>query len=337
MKPIHGALLSLALLISGCAHPTLCKVQVVDTAGAPVPGAEVTVGWSWSYDVSGKTSPKSRHKTGIADGTGRYTFIGMTKGGIGVSASKDGYYTTFAGPAEKQPVVVELRKQINPIPMYAKEATIDLPSGSGAYAYDLFVGDLVAPHGVGIITDLIFHVQTTTTNWRDQTIYRLSGDVTFPDANDGLQAFFVPHRVHPESEYQLPLSAPIDGYAPSLARANGDTEAVYREHGYHRIGAESLPKLWYWTDNYAFRDSARSWMEEVKYFLRIRSNHDSGPCYGVIRGIFRFGYRGDDIPYVKFGYFVNPAHSQDIEYDPKQNLITEFRRYKPRERSPGFP
>ena len=122
MKTTHLALLSLALLISGCAHPTICKVQVVDTDGVPVPSAEVTVGWSWSYDFSGKTSPKSRHKTGIADENGRYTFFGMTKGSIGVSASKEGYYRTFAGPADKQPVVVELRRQLNPIPMYAKDA-----------------------------------------------------------------------------------------------------------------------------------------------------------------------------------------------------------------------
>ena len=337
MKTTHLVLLGLALLIPGCAHPTICKVQVVDTVGAPVPGAEVTVGWSWSYDVSGKTSPKSRHKTGIANENGRYTFFGLTKGGIGVSASKDGYYRTFAGSAEKQPVVVELRKQINPVAMYAKDAKIDLPTGSGEYAYDFFVGDLVAPHGVGIVTDLIFHVQTTITNWRDRTIYRLGGDITFPNENDGLQVFFVPNRVLPESEYQLPLSAPSDGYAPSLASANGDTETVYREHGYRRTATESLPKPWYWTNKNAFRDTSRAWMEEVNYYLRIRSNNEIGPCYGVIQGMFRFGYRGDNIPNVEFRYFVNPDRSQNIEYAPKKNLVTEFRRYKLWEYSPGFP
>ena len=333
MKTTHLALLSLALLISGCAHPTICKVQVVDTDGVPVPSAEVTVGWSWSYDFSGKTSPKSRHKTGIADENGRYTFFGMTKGSIGVSASKEGYYRTFAGPADKQPVVVELRRQLNPIPMYAKDAKIDLPSGDGTYAYDLFVGDLVAPHGVGLVTDMIFHIQTTTRNWRDRTIDYLNGNVTFPHANDGLQAFFVPNRVHPISEYQLPLSSPSDGYAPSLAEANGDSEAIYRKYGYNRSGDDCLPKPWYWTDSYKFRDPARSWMEEVHYFLRIRSNNERGPCYGVI-GMFRFGYRGDDIPYIEFTYFVNPDHSQNIECDPKQNLMTEFHRYKLWEYSP---
>jgi hypothetical protein len=325
------------LLLGGCAHPTVCRVHVTDTSGTPVPEAEVTVGWSWSYDPSGMTSPKSRSRTGRADSAGNYTFLGMTKGGIGVSASKEGYYRTFAGSAEKQPVVVELRRQLNPIPMYAKDAKIDLPSGGGAYAYDLFVGDLVAPHGVGIVTDMIFHIQTTTTNWRDRTIYYLHGDVTFPNANDGLQAFFVPNRVHPESEYRLPLSAPSDGYAPSLVDANGNTEEVYREYGDHHTGVDSLPKPWYWTDKYAFRDPIRSWMEEVNYFLRIRSNSERGACYGVVRGMFRFGYRGDNIPYIEFGYFANPDHSQNIEYDPKQNLLTEFRRYKLWEYSPGYP
>ena len=78
-------------------------------------------------------------------------------------------------------------------------------------------------------------------------------------------------------------------------------------------------------------------MEEVNYYLRIRSNNEIGPCYGVIQGMFRFGYRGDNIPNVEFRYFVNPDRSQNIEYAPKKNLVTEFRRYKLWEYSPGFP
>ena len=55
--------------------------------------------------------------------------FGMTKGSIGVSASKEGYHMTLH--QHKQPVVVELRRQLNLIPMYAKDAKIDLPSGDG--------------------------------------------------------------------------------------------------------------------------------------------------------------------------------------------------------------
>ena len=152
----------------------------------------------------------------------------------------------------------------------------------------------------------------------------MNGNV-IPHANDGFQAFFVLNRVHPISNINS-LSSPSDGYAPSLPRRM----AIAVDISQVRVqppGDDCLPKPWYWTDSYKFRDPARSWMEEVHYFLRIRSNNERGPCYGVI-GMFRFGYRGDDIPYIEFTYFVNPDHSQNIECDTKHNLMTEFHRYK---------
>ena len=339
MRPIYVILICLlALLINGCAHPTICKVDVVDTSGSPVPGAEVTVGWSWSYDVSGKTSPKSRHKTGTADARGRYIFVGMTKGGVGISATGQGYYRTFAGPAEANPVVVLLRKKQNPVPMYAKRAKLDLPSGNGNYAYDLFVGDLVAPHGVGTTTDLVFHVSTTTSNWRDRTIYRLNGDVVFPGSRDGIQSFFVPQRIdYPRSDYTLPFTAPETGYVSTLTEANGDTQTRYKDHSLRRENMHNLLQPWYWTSSYKIRDPAHYWSEDINYFVRVRSSVGPTPCYGLISGVVEFGYRGNDIPHISFTYYINPDGTTNIEYDPSQNLITEFRRYKLWEYSPGYP
>ena len=289
------------------------------------------------------------------DTNGLVVIKGKSGGKLNYKINKDGYYYTrgnyqFSGVGgiiikDKKwqpwnPTVDGILRKIKkkPIPMYAKEAKVDLPSGNGSFAYDLYVGDLVKPHGIGTSTDLVFHVSTTSTNWRDKSIYHLHGDITFPSVNDGIQTVFVPHRVSPRSGYQMPFIAPESGYSPSLKDANGDTETRYREVGYRKADKSTLPNAWYWTADYHYTDvSPRYWGEEINYFIKVRSMSDGKSCYGLIRGQIRFGYRGADVPWIEFTYFINPDGSRCIEYDPSKNLVTNFGKYKIREYSPNAP
>ncbi len=312
--------------------PTHLNIQVVDTAGKPVPEAEVTVGWSWSYDVSGKTGPESDRSEGVADTEGRYTFFGITRGGVAVSAVKDGFYRTFTGPVEDDPVLVELRKKVNPTPLYAKQASLDLPSGEGRFGYDLFEGDLVAPHGVGKRADLFFVVHRTTSQWRGQTQYQLHGDVEFPHRDDGIQSFFILNRTLPQSQYLLPFTTRTTGYLPTLHDADQQYPNYFRASVY--MNDPEAPEPWYWTEKYRHKGEIRDWSEEVHYLIRVRSGTADGACYGLVRGSFRFGIHGADTPNVSFEYYLNPDHTTNIEYDRKLNLIPALGRYRAPEYRP---
>jgi hypothetical protein len=329
--------------------PTVLHIHVMDTKGKPVANAKVTVGWSW-YRMRDwgdwNASPQGNSKTGVANENGDYTFVGFTKGQVGASASKDGYYSGTSDDSQK----IILRKKQNPILMYAKNAWVDLPTGNGDFGYDLFAGDLVAPYGTGKHPDFIFRVCTTNLVWRDRQFKRLQADIVFPSSEDGIQTVFIPSfEASPSSAYRFPFLAPESGYQRSLKDANGNTETLFNEYAHqpqirNKAGKlpvwyrddSKLPHRWYWTDSYHLilsRD--RVWMEEVNYFFKIRS--DSGhACYGIIRGILRADYRGGDIPSVEFEYYINPDGTPNIEFDPAHNLMKRFSR-NPIESKVGIP
>jgi len=329
--------------------PTVLHVRVTDTEGKPVANAKVTVGWSWyrMRDLGDwNASPQGDSKQGVANERGEYTFVGFTKGSVGASASKDGYYSGTADDPEK----IILRKKQHPIPMYAKNAWVDLPAGDGDFGYDLFAGDLVAPYGTGTHSDFIFRVGTTNLVWRGRQFKRLQADIVFPSPDDGIQAVFVPSfEVSPSSNYRLPFVAPESGYQHSLKEANGNTQILFSEYAHqpqirnkdskspiwYRDDSK-LPQRWYWTEAYHLTLSRdRVWMEEVNYLFKVSS--DSGHAhYGIIRGILRADYRGGDIPCVEFEYYVNPDGTQNIEFDPAHNLMKRFS-HNPIENAAGIP
>ncbi|MDP4611437.1 MAG: carboxypeptidase-like regulatory domain-containing protein [Opitutales bacterium] len=153
------ALIFCCNILCGISLPRHFKVKVVDVEENPIANAEVIVGWSWGGTWT--EGPKGDSKKGVSNSKGEYTFLGLTKGTPSVSVMKDGYYRTWRGKVEADPIQVQLRKQENPAPMYAKRAKVDLPNGNGDFGYDLFIGDLVEPHGIGKNSDIIFRVTTT--------------------------------------------------------------------------------------------------------------------------------------------------------------------------------
>ena len=319
-------------LLAGCSTPTLLHVRVIDTDGKPVANAKVNVGWTWYPFGSGwdwNASSRGDHKEGISNEKGEYNFFGLTRGEIGVSASKEGFYSGGA----KNPQQIILRRKIHPVPMYAKQATYDLPSGEGDYGYDMFAGDLVAPYGVGVHVDFIIRVGTTNLIWRGRQFKHLQADIVFPNPADGIQAVFIPSFVvNPSSAYRFPFMAPEFGYKRSMNEANGNTQLLYNEYQHQpQIKKDDgksparwlrddskLPKRWYWVDDYQLtlgRD--RVWSEEINYFIKIRSDTIGHACYGIIPGYFRANYRGNDIPSIEFSYYVNPDGTRNIEIDGK--------------------
>ena len=329
VKALSSILLALLPLTSVWAIglPTHRNIKVTDSESEPVADAEVVVGWSWGG--SWTEGPKGNSKKGKTNKNGKYTFLWLTKGRLGVTAEKEGYYRTHTIPQVGEDIVVQLREKKNPIPMYAKRAKIDLPNGDGDFGYDMTVGDLVKPHGVGEHTDFIFRVSTTEHENEYREWYKLHGEIVFSNENDGIQAVYVPYRVYPRSEYRLPFTAPKDGYLVSLTQAIGSSRENYIR--------DKEDNVWFWTEDFFWKDPAQNWAEEAHFFMKVRSDEESGACYAILRNPPKFSYRAGDMPWITFDYFFNPAHSRNLEFDKDKNMMKEFRRYRLEEYKPGYP
>ena len=78
-------------------------------------------------------------------------------------------------------------------------------------------------------------------------------------------------------------------------------------------------------------------MEEINYFIKVRSRDGAHPCFGFLRGEIRFGYDDNRIPSVGFTYYVNPDGTKNIEFDPSRNLIKTLGRHRTYEYQAGYP
>ena len=137
--------------------------KVVDETGAPVSGAEISVGmWLWTVDENGVD--------GMTDRDGIFIASGQSADEIIYSISKDGYYRTSGKfrlsqepdaavkggkwmPYGKERQVI-LKRRIKPIPMFAVRKTFYLPELGRSYGFDTLEMDLVKPFGKGEHTDI---------------------------------------------------------------------------------------------------------------------------------------------------------------------------------------
>ncbi len=307
-------------------NPTMrmpVEFRVIDASENPIPHAEIAGYYRKGF-------------AGRTDAEGAYVLRGKLHYEGHYAVRKHSYYATHGrlsltsmGYSVKRgrwlpndPVIpVVLRPVTNPIPMYARKARVTLPAEGGLFGYDLAVGDLVAPHGKGLRTDLLIKVDSAPSGESTFDRRRIMGDVSFPDSADGLRAVYVPQQIYPRSEYRMPFQAPEEGYLASLREADSDAREQYQAYDYRQVDASALPEIWHWTDAYRFTGEQRTWDSEVNYFLRVRSHDPEGPLYGLIRGRFSFKYTKDNNPVVSFTYYLNPDHSTNIEYDPKRNLF----------------
>ena len=282
---------------------------VVDDKGSPVPGAVVR-------------GVSRRPVDGVTDEQGVFRWASDSRSIEWLRLSKNGYYETEQQPRQRATVTTELaaahtnvlrvvlKRCRNPITMYAKRASVDLPTVSGVYGYDLMVGDLVKPHGKGSVSDFVFHVA------KGKSLYGLDLDITFSSATDGIQRYDS-SREHGndgprQSAYIFPYDAPADGYESSLSTADKVADRGRNEH-----------------------EKGENLYHNGNYLFRVRSDSVTNGLYGRVYGFFRSGINGTTIPNVEFTYFLNPTGARSLEWDEKNNLITEMSRYRTREYPPN--
>jgi hypothetical protein len=283
-------------------------LKAVDEQGNPVADAHVRMSFEGPLNWNGSSS-QIVSVTGITDQNGAFSGEGHsfdTKGGL---IQKAGYYSSSPESYKFEKVIggkwqpwnptlnVVLKRIINPIPMYARKAQIEVPEAaeSAPVGFDLEAGDWVAPHGKGVTSDFLVSLKRQFTDRRN---YEAGITITFPNKGDGLQPIS-PEDVNSGSELKLPRTAPEEGYEPKLATT---------------IGAK------------AGGPGHEDAQANRSYFIRTRTVLDSdgnvkSARYGKIDGDIRLDAINSKTCIMLFTYYFNPtANDRNMEFDPKKNL-----------------
>jgi hypothetical protein len=280
-------------------HLTL---NVVDEAGAPVPGAKASVSYFVPPPV-GKPidSIASETITGLTGEDGVFKATHRDRSiSLSFRVQKDGFYRSdvvdqLGPPMNYDPVrwnptlTIELKKISQPIAMYAQRLHwITEPRITNQrFGYDLTMGDWTLPYGKGQRSDIIFMKEFQGKAPYDY-LSRLT--VSFPNQGDGIQSFSVPYPIMQGSLLRSAHQAPTDGYQPQLIK----------EESAHPGQPTKEPE----------NDQNRGYYIRVQTILDASGNVKSA-LYGKLYGDF-----------MQFTYYLNPTpNDRNIEFDPNRNLL----------------
>ncbi len=298
-------------------------IRAVDDEGKIVVGAKAGV--SWENANATKPSERIISAEGVTDQDGRVTLDGKTfASGVSYGVNKEGYYAAWglryhfkdSRYLRWQPwnptVEVVLKRQKNPVPMYAKRVGVEIPASKTDIGYDLCIGDWVAPHGKGKVVDVIFHSEAEVEN---DSNYRGELTVTFPGNGNGLIAFEAPPSGQ-LSPLRMPYEAPADGY---------QSKRIWRSARRYNLQAHK-------NEEYV-NDSSKT----QNFFIRVHTEMNAEgkvvkAMYGKIHAPFEYDPRGFERngatgrQGIFFTYYLNPDGTRNIEYDTKRNLLKSPRR-----------
>lgn len=282
-------------------HEWKVTLKVVDESGNPIAGAIASVGY---FDHSQPASID-----GLTDSNGVFMASQNSFGGeLGFSAKKPGYYPTrepsynldfdYKSTNWNPTPIIVLKKIGNPVPMYAKNARVEIPVINIAVGFDLEKGDWVSPFGAGVFPDLIFQAQR---RWAGRHDFDCSVKITFSNQYDGLVPVSVP--LAQGSDLRMAGTAPETGYIAAVSRSLSHTPAAA------------------WVDNESQGN------RDMNYYIRVRSSLDPNgnvrsALYGKIYGDFALDPMNSKTLKIFFTYYLNPQqNSRDVEYNPTRDLF----------------
>ena len=311
--------LTIAVLVSGCAfaqvsesHTWTVKLKVVDDDGTPVTGAAVAIAYpvprppNQTIDNGEESSARVK---GLTDTSGIFVVSHSSQPGflgfpLGIRIQKEGYYSSWIqhdfGPgydtSKWNPSLTLVLKKIGkPIPMYARQAQIELPAVDKPIGFDLMKYDWVAPYGKGEQSDIVFE---THRNWVSRHDFDSTLRITFLNPNDGLLIAPVLDSLG-SSGPRIAVTAPLNGYIPELERELGNS-----------------PTSGWKNDS-----------KDQNYYLRLRTVLDENgnvksALYGKFYGDFTLDPINSQTTLVLFTYYLNPTpNSRNVEFDPQKNLF----------------
>ena len=308
-------LLAAFLLIFQC--PAFClelpeacvTVQVVGEDGNPIQDAEAVVVFSGAAEKDPKAHDEFGVK-GLTDANGKFTAIAKARAWFDYIATKQGYYRTqnaetymFKDIEENRLVPwnptlqLVLKKIGNPVPMYARERTVQMPVEDQKVGFDLQICDWVAPYGKGVNNDFMFCFEKRPTPNGNVVKYTLS----FSNKNDGIQP--VEAKLGLGSKLELPRFAPDNGYLGEWIIREGDENII--------------------------RNTSPT--QNRSYFFRVRSavvDENIKALYGKIRGDFGCGGYRRGLPKITFTYYLNPDGTRNMEFDTEKNLTKGMKSFE---------
>ncbi len=291
--------------------------RVTDDEGQPIDSAMIRAAFFFDPKKQGLILGKT-------DTNGFCTVEGLTYTDVSYQIEKDGYYRTdgrYVFGMVDPPVInnrwqpwnptntVTLKPIKNPVPMCVKKVEITMPLSDQPIGFDLEKGDLVAPYGKGIRTDMIFSASGSFESNFERNSWL---EITFLNQKDGIQAFEIP--VDPEfkdkSAFASPYFAPESGYA---------TNWIYKRK-ITRNGAERINPSPRGNMNFFFR---------VQTVLNEKGEIISAQ-YGKIYGDIVCDFADEKRLGVYFTYYLNPEpNSRNLEFDTKKNLFPSMKINQP--------
>jgi hypothetical protein len=285
-------------------------VKVVDDDGNPVENASARIAFRVGSSPEHKGDTK-RHE-GLSDKNGVFTATGPSYNQIYYGAQKEGYYETIGLECKYKKIsptrlywepynpelTVVLKKTIEPVPMYARKKTLQMPELNKTIGYDLEIGDWVAPHGKGTKSDFICYATRRSASMQD---FDTLVQITFSNAGDGIME----HSVNKKHGSCLisPQKAPLGNYKTEWKR-----EKSARPNGQH-INWDADESM-----NYLFR--VRTQLDENGRIISAN--------YGKIYGDIVTGGEVAEKLWLHFTYYYNPnPQSRSLEYDARRNLAEE--------------
>lgn len=277
-----GVLLSLFMMMRACGQMTTL-VSVKDEQGNPIEGAEVE--FLYARPQGYESVKKTTNHNGVVKDTGKTNFH------LNVYVEKKGFYQATYAKSNKgtnleknknHDLTVTLKKEVNPIGLFAKKWRLLSPSLGEKIGYDFEVGDWVRPHGVGNTADIFFEVHFDI---RDRSDYDYSLNVTFPNSLDGLQDFEGLETSALRSDHKAPNEGYLATWKQTTQRRPGETKK-------------------------GNRDPSRN------YWLRVRSKADEEGNLISAHYVKIYG----DFPDIQ--YYFNPTpNDRNLEFDPQKNLF----------------
>jgi hypothetical protein len=301
------SLSSIMLLGSLCDGAEL-SLRVMDNAGGLISGAEVTayyyeergVGQGWGI---GKTL-RIRTTSG-EEGIARLNVPDSTDS---VSVSKVGFYSSSLDDLETATLLraaivdpnhaetIVLRRVLNPVAMYVRHVGFTPIPGADS-AFDLMVGDWVAPQGRGEEGDLTIRVDRVVRGLNDfnyKVVLVFSGGALAMKRTD----------LDRRSAFKFPYHAPTGGYEESVI-LSGFMEGI---EGNRDINGDQ-------NAGYIFSLARR----EIGGGHRLMSGKILGAIHYDPKDSVKESYGS-----ISFRYYLNPLGS-GLEWDTKNNLFSDIR------------
>ena len=277
----------------------MVTLKVVDYEGNIVSNAHVNVGFANALNRN------SHSCIGESDENGCFTASGVSDGDIVYTVTKKGYYKTYdrywfsRGGTERSkwfpwilkftpwnPTLKIVLKEIrNPIPMYYKSVSREVPITEKNIGFDLFISDWVEPYGKGKTNDFIFAVSGYLNSFNDRESRM---NVTFSNGG-GIQQ----NTLDNFSDLPTIHIAPQNGYKTNYFFCKKITNIAE-----DRINPVSRKNISF-----------------VYIIGRLTENMETNFFYGTIKNDFRCDYRSKQAIGTTFEYSLNPIpNDRNLEW-----------------------